>query len=65
MVFPLFKSMTELLLPVKQAEKRRIEKGFANQDAMYRYIKLTEQMNKNLKRKNAKRVFHQSLKKSA
>ena len=65
MVFPLFKSMTELLLPVKQAEKRKVEKGFANQDAMHRYIKLTAQMNKNLKRKKATRVFQQALKKSA
>ncbi len=65
MVFPLFKSMTELLLPVKQAEKRRVEKGFANKDAMHRYIKLTEQMNKKLKRKRTQRVFYQSLKKSA
>ncbi len=65
MVFPLFKSMTELLLPVKQAEKRRVEKGFANQDAMHRYIKLTEQMNKSIKRKNAKRIFDQSFKESA
>ncbi len=65
MVFPLFKSMTELLLPVKVAEKRRVEKGFANQDAMHRYIRLTEQMNKNLKRKKAKRAYHQALKKSA
>ena len=65
MVFPLFKSMTELLLPVKQAERRRVEKGFANQDAMHRYIKLTAQMNKSLKRKKAKQVFYQSLKKSA
>ncbi len=65
MVFPLFKSMTELLLPVKQEEKRKVEKGFANQAAMHRYIKLTAQINKDLKRKKAKRVFHQALKKSA
>ena len=65
MVFPLFKSMSELLLPVKQAEKRRVEKGFANQEAMHRYIKLTERMNKNLKRKKARRVLHQVLKKTA
>ena len=65
MVFPLFKSMSELMLPVRQAEKRRAEKGFANQAAMHRYIKLTEQMNKNLKRKTVRKALHQILKKTA
>ena len=65
MVFPLFKSMSELLIPVKQDEKRRVERGFANQEAMHRYIKLTEQMNKNLKRKKARKVLQQALKKTA
>ncbi len=65
MVFPLFKSMTELLIPVKQAEKRKRERGFASQEAMHRYIKLTEQMNKTLKRRVARKVLDQSLKKSA
>ncbi len=65
MVFPLFKSMTELLLPVKQEEKIKREKGFASQEAMYKYIKLTEQMNKRVKRRMAKRILEQSLKKRA
>ena len=65
MVFPLIRSMTELLLPTKQEEKRKAEKGFANRDAMQRYIKLTEQMNKKVKRKRVKRLIDQSLKKVA
>ena len=65
MVFPLFKSMSELMLAVKQEEKRRVEKGFANHKAMHRYIKLTEKMNKKLKRKKAQKVLHQVLKKTA
>ena len=65
MVFPLFKSMSELMLAVKHEEKRRVEKGFANQEAMHRYIKLTEQMNKKLKREKAQKVLHQVLKKTA
>ena len=65
MVFPLIRSMTELLLPTKQEEKRKAQQRFANRDAMQRYIKLTEQMNKRIKRKKTKRVYEQSLKKSA
>ncbi len=65
MVFPLIRSMTELLLPTKQEEKRKAEKGFANRDAMQRYIKLTEQMNKKVKRKRVKRLIDQSFEKVA
>ncbi len=60
MVFPILRSMTELLLPIKQEEKRKAEKGFANRDAMQRYIKLTEEMNKRVKRKRARKLLQQS-----
>ena len=65
MVFPLIRSMTELLLPAKQEEKRKAEKGFASRDAMIRYIKLTEQMDKKVRRKRAKKLIDQSQKKAA
>ncbi len=57
--------MTELLLQIKQEEKRKAEKGFASRDAMHRYIKLTEEMNKNVKRKRAKKLIEQSLRRAA
>ena len=65
MVFPILRSMTELLLQIKQEEKRKAEKGFASRDAMQRYIKLTEEMNKNVKRKRAKKLIQQSQRKAA
>ena len=65
MVFPILRSMTELLLQVKQEEKRKAEQGFANRDAMHRYIKLTEEMNKSVKRKRARKLLQQSQKKAA
>ena len=65
MVFPILRSMTELLLQVKQEEKRKAEKGFANRDAMQRYIKLTEEMNKNIKRKRARKLLQQSQRRAA
>ncbi len=65
MVFPLLKSMSELLLPIRQEEKKKREKGFASREAMQRYIKLTEQMNKRGKRKIARKVLESTLKKSA
>ena len=65
MVFPILRSMTELLLPTKQEEKRKAEKGFASRDAMQRYIKLTEEMNKNLRRKRAKKLIQQSQRRAA
>ena len=65
MVFPVLRSMTELLLQVKQEEKRKAEKGFASRDAMQRYIKLTEEMNKNVKRKRAKKLIQQLQRKAA
>ena len=65
MVFPILRSMTELLLQVKQEEKRKAEKGFANRDAMQRYIKLTEEMNKNVKRKRARKLLKQSQRNAA
>ena len=57
--------MTELLLPIKQEEKRKAEKGFANRDAMHRYIQLTEEMNKSVKRKRARKLLQQSQKRAA
>ncbi len=57
--------MTELLLPIKQEEKRKAEKGFASRDAMQRYIKLTEEMNKNVRRKRAKKLIQQSQRRAA
>ncbi len=65
MVFPILRSMTELLLPIKQEEKRKAEKGFASRDAMQRYIKLTEEMNKNVRRKRAKKLIQQSQRRAA
>ena len=57
--------MTELLLQVKQEEKRKAEKGFANRDAMHRYIKLTEEMNKSVKRKRARKLLQQAQRRAA
>ena len=57
--------MNELLLLIKQEEKRKAEKGFANRDAMHRYIQLTAQMNKQIKRKRAKKLIELSEKKGA
>ncbi|WP_193741668.1 MULTISPECIES: hypothetical protein [Prochlorococcus] len=57
--------MTELLLAVKQEEKRKVERGFANRDAMHRYIRLTAQMNKKVKRKGIKKLIEQSQRKVA
>ena len=57
--------MTELLLPIKQEEKRKAEKGFASRDAMQSYIKLTEEMNKNVRRKRAKKLIQQSQRRAA
>ncbi len=64
-MFPLIRSMNELLFAIKQEEKRKAEKGFANIDAMHRYIQLTAQMNKNIKRKRAKKLIEISEKKAA
>ncbi|WP_206537816.1 MULTISPECIES: hypothetical protein [unclassified Prochlorococcus] len=57
--------MTELLLPVKQDEKAKAEKGFANRDAMKRYLKLTNELNKKVKRKRAKKLIQQSQREAA
>ncbi len=65
MVFPALRSMTELLIPIKFEKRKSNQKGFANLNAKYKYLKLSKQIGKEVKRSRVKRIIAQSMKKVA
>ena len=62
MLFPMFRSMEELKFISNQSSKSRIGRGYTSHDAMQNYLKLTNKMNQNLKRKRAISIIAQAQK---